>query len=147
MKIRSLLFCIIVLIPLTASADDTTSGQAQAPQSAVGASDLLPQSKNQGGGSSMGASSVLQPNASSLQGSAGDGSSLSAPADQTLQAAPTSDGLKVIVGADADGSPHNLSNENSSQLGENIVAIALGVLILCGTLIFLRRKVAKQITL
>lgn len=145
MKFRTIAICLIALIPVVANASEQPLEQAQAPQSAVGASDLLPQSSNSvGGTSSTGAGSVLQPNASSLQGSTTDGSSLSAPSDQVLQAGPSGDGLKVLLGGEADGSPRTLS-DRQSNLGEEIVAIAGGILILCVTIGVLRRRVLRPL--
>lgn len=145
MKFRSLIFCLFAFIPVIALAEDTNAGQAQAPQSAVGASDLLPQSGTAGGGaSSTGAGAVLQPNASSLQGSSTDGSSLSAPTDQALQAGTANDSLKVLLGGEADGPPKDLNDSGTSTIGEDIISIALGVLVLSITIGVLRRRVTRH---
>lgn len=144
MKFRSVFICLLAFMPLATFADEGSGGQAQAPQTAVGASDLLPQSGTANGGvSSTGAGSVLQPNASSLQGTSNDGSALSAPSSQNLQAAPATEGLKVLLGGEADGSPKTIDSTATSSLGEDITSIALGVLILCVALGILRRR-AKQ---
>ncbi len=145
MKFRRLLFCFFAFVPLTALADDLSGGQAQAPQTAVGASDLLPQSGNQSGVSSTEASSVLQPNASSLQGSSTDGSALSTPTGQTLQAGTANENLKVLLGGEADGAPKNINDSSSSSLGEDIASVALGILILCITIGVLRRRATRQL--
>lgn len=145
MKFRSFLFCFFVFVPAAVLADDGNGGQAQAPQTAVGASDLLPQSGNQGGVSSTGASSVLQPNASSLQGSSTDGSSLSAPSDQTLQAGMAGDSLKVFLGGEADGAPKNINDESANTIGEDIASVAFGILILSITIGVLRRRVKRSV--
>ena len=144
MKSRFIIVSLLAFLPLSALADTSTGDQSQAPQTAVGASDLLPQS-NSSGISSTGASSVLQPNASSLQGSASDGSTLSAPADQTLQAGSTSDSLKVILSGEADGTPQNLSDSSESTLGEDLIAVAAGILVLCAVVAYLRRKVMNYV--
>jgi hypothetical protein len=146
MKFRFVAITITLLIPLAASADDLSSTQAQAPQEAVGASDLLPQSGNAGGGvSSTGAGSVLQPNASSLQGSTADGSSLSAPSDKTLQAGAANEDLKVFLGGEADGAPKNINDPSTSSLGEDLASVGFGVLVLCIALGVLRRRVARTV--
>ena len=136
MKLRPIIIAASLLMPGLALADDTGM-QAQAPQSAVGASDLVAQP---GGASSTGASNYLQPNASSLQGSTADGGNLSAPTDQTLQAAPADDSLKIMLGGEADGAPHTLS-DTSRNLGGQIVDIATGILIVCAAIGMLRRRV------
>lgn len=145
MKFRAIFLCLIAFMPVAATAGEQSLEQAQAPQTAVGASDLLPQSGDSDGGvSSTGAGSVLQPNASSLQGSTTDGSSLSAPSDQVLQAGPSDENLKVFLGGEADGAPQTLS-DNESNLGEDIAAIAAGVLVLCVAIGVLRRRVMRPI--
>ena len=144
MNFRSVLFCLLAFVPLATYADEGSGAQAQAPQTAVGASDLLPQSgTTNAGASSTGAGSVLQPNASSLQGTSTDGSALSAPSDQSLQAAPASDGLKVLLSGEADGAPKTIDSSSTSTLGEDILSIASGLLVLCVALGLLRRR-AKQ---
>ncbi len=144
MKSRFIIVSLLAFLPLSALADTSTGAQAQAPQSAVDAGALLPQA-NSSGLSSTGASSVLQPNASSLQGSASDGSNLSAPVDQSLQAGNTPDSLKVLLGGEADGTPKNLSDNSESTLGGDLIAAAAGILVVCATIIFLRRKVTSYV--
>ena len=146
MKFRILAICFATFLPLSVLAEDISSSQAPAPQSAVGASDLGPHGSGTNGGvSSTSAGSVLQPNASSLQGSSTDGQSLSAPSDQTLQAGQTSDSLKVLLGGEADGAPKNINDSSPSTVGEDIVSLALGVLVLCITIGVLRRRVTRPI--
>jgi X-X-X-Leu-X-X-Gly heptad repeat protein len=51
--------------------------------------------------------------------------------------------LKVLLGEEADGGPHSL-NDNSGQLGEGLITLASGILIVCAAIAVLRRKVISS---
>lgn len=146
MIFRSLFILGFAILPFTAIADQSSSlDQAQSPQSPVGASYILPQTGTGSGPSPTGAAVLLQPGATALQGSATDGASLSAPTEPALQAPPADSNLQVMLNGEADGPPHPLGDDLSS-IGETMSIIAAGVLVLCVTIFFLRRRVVATDT-
>lgn len=140
MKARSALILGLLLLPHGVMAEDLIAQPPQ--QSAAGASDLLPQTGDAYGVSSTGAGTALQPGATSLQGTVTDGGSLSAPTDQTLQASPSDESIKLFLAGEADGTPRTL-DDSASHLGEDLVMLAIGLLIFCGVATVLRRRVLR----
>jgi hypothetical protein len=107
------------LIPSFAIADDTSSTppSASSPvQSGAGGAAALGPAASGGSGSSNAAAGDLQPAGTSpLQSTTNDSTGLSAPASALQAPASGSDALQVLSGV-ADGSPHNVADDQSPGL-------------------------------
>ena len=129
--VRHLTLASFLLIPITAA--------AETPASMLGPGASAP-----AGGSTSDVTGLQPAGANPLQSTTQDSAGLTAPTQNALQGSPSSDATLRVLAGEADGAPHELSDD-TSQTGLWILLTFVAVFVLLATVVVMRdrRKFAR----